>query len=98
MEFEQLKVFAKKLQCEGKLCFKDKQSHLQELGNCKKTIRKNKRENRIEVDALKDSIEELKVSGLNRYSMSNPEYFVKKRRACKDLYGLFDFSFLVHFI
>jgi hypothetical protein len=43
-------------------------------------------------------LESLKKSGMNRFSMSNPEYFEENKRACQDYYNFKDFRFLKRFI
>ena len=43
-------------------------------------------------------LESLKKSGMNRFSMSNPEYFKENKRACQEFYNFKDFRFLRRFI
>jgi hypothetical protein len=50
--------------------------------------------NEITVRELAD----LKVSGMNRYSMSHPEHFNLNPEACREYYGFRDFQFLKRFI
>lgn len=43
-------------------------------------------------------LESLKKSGMNRFSMSNPEYFKENKRACQEFYNFKDFRFLRRYI
>lgn len=82
----------------------------QEKQSLQQAIRKREREDTSEEDkaeierqrkriiSLEDELTKLKKCGLNRFSMSNKDFFIENRRVCKDLYGFKDFEFLIGFI
>ena len=105
MNFDEVKSFVKKIQKESKSHYQDHQSALKEnisfnqrLNNVEQINRHQHQKLKDENRSLSDRIEEFNTAGLTRLSMSNPKYFAKNKRACKDLYGFFDFDFLTHLI
>jgi hypothetical protein len=105
MNFDEVKCFVKKIQKESKSHYQNHQSALKEKILFNQRVSNVEQINRQQHQKLKDenrsftkTIEEFNTAGLTRLSMSNPKYFAKNKRACKDLYGFFDFDFLTHLI
>ena len=87
----------------------DLQNNSKELSDLQKAVRAQKDLYKINDPDLREELlqaneitvrelADLKVSGMNRYSMSHPEHFNLNPQACREYYGFRDFQFLKRFI